>query len=198
MGVRIDESEVGLTWVEDDPMARASHALVSEGKVWLVDPVDNPKAMALVADLGTPVAVLQLLDRHGRDSRKISDRLDIPLVRLHDEMKSTPFQSIDVVNNRFWKEKALWWQAEQTLVVAEAVGTNKLYKPSDAGAGVHIMLRMNPPKKQLGTYVPQHLLVGHGRSIHGERATKALQQAMDRSRRDLPGAILTAPGALRS
>jgi hypothetical protein len=197
MGVRIDESEVGLTWVENDPMARASHALVSGGKVWLVDPVDVPEAMALVAELGEPVAVLQLLDRHGRDSQKIADRLDIPLMLLPDEINDSPFRSIDVVNNRFWKEKALWWQAEQTLVVAEAIGTNKLFKPSDAGAGVHIMLRMTPPKQALGTYVPRHLLVGHGNSIHGPRATKALQEAIDRSRRDLPGAIIGIPGAMR-
>ncbi|MGK2956739.1 MAG: hypothetical protein ACSLFI_13870 [Solirubrobacterales bacterium] len=198
MGVRIDESEVGLTWVEDDAMARASHALVSDGKVWIVDPVDVPEAMALVADLGEPVAVLQLLDRHGRDCEKVAARLDIPHVLLPDEMKSTPFQSIDVVNNRFWKEKALWWQAEQTLVVAEAVGTNKLFKPGKSGAGIHLMLRVTPPRHALGTYVPRHLLVGHGRPIHGPRATRALQEAMDRSRRDLPGAILGAPGALRS
>ena len=102
-----------------------------------------------------------------------------------------------MVNNRFWKEKALWWQAEQALIVSEAVGTSKLFNPSEAGAGIHIMLRANPPRKELGTYVPQHLLVGHGKPIHGPKATEALQEAMDRSRRDLPMAMLKAPGALR-
>lgn len=197
MGVRVDESEVGLTWVEDDPMARASHALVSDGKVWIVDPVDDPDMMARVAELGTPIAVIQLLDRHDRDCKKVADRLGIPLVLLPDEMKGTPFQSIDVVNNRLWKEKALWWQAEQTLIVSEAVGTNAMFKPGEAGAGVHIMLRVKPPKNALGSYLPQHLLVGHGDPIHGPRATTALQEAMDRSRRDLPGAIIGIPGAMR-
>ena len=178
-------------------MARASHALVSDGRVWIIDPVDDEAVMAKVADLGTPVAVFQLLDRHDRDSAKVADRLGIPLVKQPDELKGTPFDSIEVVNNPLWKEKALWWQAEQTLVVAEAIGTNPMACPSDAGAGVHIGLRLKPPKQALGTYVPQHLLVGHGDPIHGPRATTALQEAMDRSRRDFPKAMAKMPGAMR-
>lgn len=198
MGVRVDESEVGLTWVQDEPRARASHALLSHGKVWIVDPVDNPEVMERVAALGTPVAVLQLLDRHKRDCAIVAKRFDVPHVVLPDEMRNTPFQSIDVVNNRFWKEKALWWQARQALVVAEAVGNDAVARPGDAGAGIHIMLRATPPRKALGSYLPKHLLLGHGDPIHGAQATKALQEAMDRSRRDLPGALLSMPGAMRS
>jgi len=197
MGVRVDESAVGITWIQDEPMARASHALVSDGRVWIVDPIEDEEALAKVAELGETVAVFQLLDRHNRDSAKVADRFGVPLVILPDELKGTPFQSIDVVNNRVWKEKALWWQAEQTLVVAEAVGTNSMACPSDAGAGVHIGLRLKPPKQALGTYVPQHLLVGHGDPIHGPGATKALQEAMDRSRRDFPKAMAKMPGAMR-
>jgi hypothetical protein len=198
MGARVFESEIGITWVQNEAMARASHALVSDGRVWIIDPVEDPEVMEKVLALGEPVAVFQLLDRHGRDCRKVADTLGVPLVEQPDELRGTPFQSIDVVNNRFWKEKALWWQAKQALIVAEAIGTNPMACPSEAGAGVHIMLRLNPPRKALGTYVPQHLLVGHGDPIHGDRATVALQQAMDRSRRDFPKAMAKMPGAMRS
>ncbi len=198
MAARVIESEIGITWVQDEAMARASHALVSDGKVWIVDPVDDPEVMEKVAALGEPAVVFQLLDRHGRDCQKVADQLGVRLVQQPDELRGTPFQSIDVVNRRFWKEKALWWQAKQALIVAEAVGTNPMACPSEAGAGVHIMLRLSPPKQALGTYVPQHLLVGHGDPIHGERATVALQQAMDRSRRDFPKAIAKMPRAMRS
>jgi len=197
MGVTVDESEIGITWVQDEAMARASHALVSDGKVWIIDPVDDPEVMEQVAALGTPIAVFQLLDRHDRDCETIAKRLGIPHVLLPDELKGTPFQSIDVVNNRLWKEKALWWQAKRTLVVAEAIGTNPMACPTEAGAGVHIMMRMSPPKRSLGTYLPEHLLVGHGEPIHGDRATEALQEAIDRSRRDLPKAMVKMPGAMR-
>jgi len=179
-------------------MARASHALVSDGRVWIIDPIEDEEALAKIAELGEPAVVFQLLDRHNRDCKKVADRLGVPLVMLPDELKGTPFQSIEVVNNRLWKEKALWWQAEQTLVVAEALGTNPMACPSEAGAGIHIGLRLKPPKQALGTYVPQHLLVGHGDPIHGPRATTALQQAMDRSRRDFPKAMAKMPGAMRS
>jgi len=193
----IEEHDFGITWVIDEPNGRACHALVDDGRVWIIDPVDEPEAMERVAGLGKPVAVFQLLDRHNRDCAEIAERLDVPHVLLPDELHGTPFESINVVSNRLWKEKALWWQKQRLLVVPEAIGTTKLFKPSEAGAGMHIGLRVRPPKRPLGTFVPEHLLVGHGKPIHGPKATEALQEAVDRSRRDLPGAILGIPGAFR-
>lgn len=194
----IDETDVSVTWVMDEPMARASHALVKDGRVWIIDPVDDHDAMARVAELGEPAAVLQLLDRHNRDSKAVADRLGVPLVVLPDEVKSTPFETISVVNNRLWKEKALWWQEERCLLVAEALGSSRMYRPGPAGAGVHIAMRLTPPKRQLGTYLPEHLLFGHGKPIHGPKATEALQEAIDRSRRDIPGAVIGLPRAFTS
>jgi len=198
-GVRtIDETDFGITWVMDEAMARASHALAKDGRVWIIDPVDDHDAMAKVAELGEPAAVLQLLDRHNRDCRAIADRLGVPLVSLPDEVKSTPFKTIDVVSNPLWKEKALWWPKKRVLVVAEALGSNQMYRPTEAGAGVHIGMRLTPPRESLGTYLPKHLLFGHGESIHGSQATTALQDALDRSRRDIPGALMGLPKAFAS
>lgn len=195
----IDETDFGVTWVMDEPMARASHALAKDGRVWIIDPVDDRDAMAKVAELGEPVAVLQLLDRHNRDCQTIADRLGVPLVVLPDEVKSTPFETIDVVSNPFWKEKALWWKEKRVLVVAESLGNNRgMHYPVESGAGVHIGRRLTPPKNSLGTYLPRHLLFGHGESVHGPEATTALQEAIDRSRRDLPAALIAAPKALIS
>ncbi len=193
----IERGEIGITWVMDEPNARASHALVSDGRVWIIDPVDDPAAIERAVELGRPVSVLQLLDRHNRDSQAVADRLGVPRVVLPLELRNTPFEAIEVVENRIWKERALWWQAEQTLVVAEAIGTSPMFKPSDAGAGVHIGLRLNPPRKALGSYVPRHLLVGHGEPIHGTGAARALDEALARSRRDLPAAMIGLPGAFR-
>lgn len=193
----IEKPGIGLTWVMEEANARASHALVSDGRVWVIDPVDDEAAIERVAQLGEPAAVLQLLDRHNRDCRAVADRLGIAHVRLPLELRNTPFESIDVVDNRLWKERALWWKATQTLVVAEAIGTSPMFRPGPAGAGVHVGLRLNPPRKALGSYVPRHLLVGHGEPIHGQGAARALDEALARSRRDIPGALIGLPRAFR-
>lgn len=198
MGTRIIENgEIGISWVVDEPMARASHALTDGEKVWLIDPVDDEAAIERALTLGEPTVVFQLLDRHNRDCKEVAERLGIDLVVLPLEMRGTPFEAIEVVDRRVWKERALWWKKTKTLIVAEAIGASKMFNPSPSGAGVHIGLRARPPRKKLGTYNPQHLLMGHGRPINGDRATTALQEALDRSRRDLPSSMLRIPFAFR-
>jgi hypothetical protein len=194
----IENGEIGISWLrEDEPMARTSHALTDGKKVWFVDPVDEETAIERALSLGEPAVVFQLLDRHNRDCQEVADRLGIDLVALPLELRGTPFEAIEVVDNRIWKERALWWKKTRTLVVAEAIGASKMFNPSPAGAGVHIGLRATPPRSQLGTYNPQHLLMGHGAPINGDQATVALHEAMDRARRDLPGAVLKMPFAFR-
>ncbi len=193
----IENGEIGISWVMDEPMARTSHALTDGEKVWLIDPVDDEAAIERALTLGKPAVVFQLLDRHNRDCQEVADRLGIDLVALPLELRGTPFEAIEVVDNRVWKERALWWKKTRTLVVAEAIGASKMFNPGPAGAGVHIGLRARPPRSQLGTYNPQHLLMGHGNPINGDQATVALHEAMDRARRDLPGTILKIPFAFR-
>lgn len=198
MGARIIENgEIGISWVMDEPMARASHALTDGERVWLVDPVDDEAAIDRALSLGRPAVVFQLLDRHNRDCHEVAERLGIELVVLPLELRGTPFEAIEVVENRLWKERALWCKKTKTLVVAEAIGASKMFNPGPAGAGVHIGLKATPPRGKLGTYNPRHLLMGHGRPINGDQATVALQEALDRSRRDLPGSVLKFPFAFR-
>ena len=40
---RIVEHDLGISWVMDEPMERGSHAIVAGGRVWLVDPVADPR-----------------------------------------------------------------------------------------------------------------------------------------------------------
>lgn len=181
----------------DEPMARASHALTDGERVWLIDPVADEKAIERAVSLGEPEVVFQLLDRHNRDCQAVADQLGVKLVVLPLELRGTPFEAIEVRNRRVWKERALWWKKTRTLVVAEAIGASRMFSPSAAGAGVHIGYRATPPRRELGTYNPEHLLMGHGFPINGERATVALQQALDRSRRDLPGSMIRLPFAFR-
>ena len=92
-------------------------------------------------------------------------------------------------------EIALWWEAERTLVVAEAIGTNGFFAPPGHAAGVHLLLRISPPRDALGGFAPEHLLVGHGEGLHGScggapaSATRSTMPARAfRASRSHPGA----------
>jgi hypothetical protein len=192
-----ERGEHGFGWVTDDLATRTSHALAAGGRVWLVDPVDWPDAVTRALELGEPAGVVQLLDRHNRDCARLAERLGIPHLSRPDEIAVSPFRPVPVVQRRRWAETALWWAEERTLVVAEAVGTNRFYTAGKAPVGVHLVLRLIPPKV-LGRFGPAHLLVGHGEGVHGPGTADALARALATARRGLPGMLLRLPLALRS
>ncbi|MGX6449043.1 hypothetical protein ACVU7I_13400, partial [Patulibacter sp. S7RM1-6] len=174
MAVRIhDDAPHALTWVAREPMARASHALVDDGRVWLVDPVADDEALARVATLGEPAGVLQLLDRHNRDGAAVARRLGVPLLRVPRVLDGTPFQVVPVVDRRWWREVALWWPARRLLVVPEALGTVPYFTLTLGSVGVHPMLRPTPPFGLRG-HAPERLLVGHGAPVADDAAGAVL------------------------
>jgi hypothetical protein len=195
MGVTLQRHALGVTWVEQNAMARAAHALVDDGRVWLIDPYENADALAAATELGTPAGVLQLLDRHNRDGNTIAQRLGVPLMRLPMDAAGTPFTAVPIISNRAWREVALWWADERALLVAEAIGTAPAFALGRR-AGVHPMLRLVPPRKQLSRFQPERLLVGHGEAIESG-ADAALREALARSRSDLPQLVLRIPKLLR-
>ena len=195
MAVKLQRHALGVTWIEQNAMARAAHALVDGGRVWLIDPYEDAEALAAVAGLGTPAGVLQLLDRHNRDCRPIADRLGVPLLRLPADVAGTAFEAIPMISNVAWREVALWWGAERALVVAEAVGTAPAFALGRR-VGVHPLLRLNPPRKQLSQFQPERLFVGHGEAIESD-ADAALREALAYSRRDLPRLFISMPKLLR-
>ena len=193
----IDEHDAGLSWIVDEPMQRASHALTADGAVWLVDPVDVAEPMERALALGRPAGVLQLLDRHNRDCAAVAQRLGVQHLRLPAAIPGAPFVPVKVLDLPGWREVALWWSGRRALVVSEAIGTGPMFRPSDdVPAGVHVFLRPHPPGV-LRRYEPDHLLVGHGRPIHGPGATTALRDAYRRTWRDLPGTAVRIVRSLR-
>jgi hypothetical protein len=199
MNVRIcdDRGPAGFSWVVEEPMTRTSHALAAGGGVWVVDPVDDAGALERVAGLGEPQAVLQLLDRHNRDSEAVAKRLGVPHVVAPRAVPESPFAVVQLVRRPWWKEVALWWEGERLLLVPEAVGTNGFYTGGRGKVGVHLFLRPFPPRRALGGFEPEHLLVGHGEGIHGPEATAALRFALADSRRGLLPTLRSLP-SLRS
>jgi hypothetical protein len=193
--IDVEEHPLGLTWVIAEPMERAFHALVDDGRVWLVDPLDGPEIEDAVA-LGEPAAVLQLLDRHNRDCAEIAKRLGVPHLRVPDVVPDSQFEAIPAVLIPRWRETALWWPARQALVVAETLAANPMHTGGEQRVGMHLFLRPWPPSSLRG-YRPEHLLLGHGRSVHGPEAVSAVETSYARARRDLPRVLWGLPSAVR-
>jgi len=189
-----DEYDFGLSWVLDETMQRASHAIVVEGKVWLVDPVAVDDALERALALGEPAGVLQLLDRHNRDCAQLAEQLGVPHLDVPDE--APPFEAIPVVRIPGWKETALWWPARKALIVAEVVGSNEYYTGGAGRVGMHPLLRPLPPGGVRG-YEPEHLLMGHGAGVHGPDTPAELERAHARARHDLPQVLLKLPFSVR-
>jgi hypothetical protein len=181
---RIEEHAFGVSWVVDEAIERTSHALLADGRVFIVDPVEHSDAMDRVAALGPPAAVVQLLDRHNRDCAAVAGRLGVPHLRIPDAVDGSPLRAIPVVRIPRWRETALWWAQERVLVVAEAMGTSAAFTTGHGAVGMHPMLRALPPGGLRGLE-PEHLLPGHGPPVHGADAREGVKWAYDHARRDL-------------
>jgi hypothetical protein len=156
--LRVREHELGLSWVVEEPLERASHALVADGRVWFVDPVADDAVLARAAGLGEPAGVIRLLDRHGRDSDDLAASLGVPLYPLPEAIPDSPFEVVRVLHVPGWHEQALWWPERRALVVAEVVGSSPHYTLGGGrAAGIHPMIRLRPPGAPR-RYQPEHLL----------------------------------------
>jgi hypothetical protein len=191
----IQRHPLGLTWVETTGMRRAAHALRADGRVWLVDPFEDPIALSAAAELGTPAGVIQLLDRHNRDCGAIAQRLEVPLLRLPVEVDDSPFTVLPVITRPWWREVALWWEDERALVVAEAVGTVPAFTLGRR-VGIHPMLRLRPPRGPLTARSPERLLVGHGAAVQSDAAA-AIGDALSGALSDIPQLVLKLPSLIR-
>jgi len=192
----IDRWNDGIGWIadRDETMQRASHALVDDGDVWVIDPVDTPDLDVQLDGLGEVAGVVVLLDRHKRDAaqvatrhdvpvylprqlRAIRDAFDAPIETFGTDLTGTGYRSIPIVANRFWHEVALYHESSRTLVVPEAVGTIPQFLAPGERLGVHPALRLLPPRTALAELTPDRILVGHGEGVFDD-ATTALDDAL--------------------
>ncbi len=182
-----DEEPWGFGWhVGGDSLRRTAHAIGADGGAWLVAPIDADGVEERLRTLGEPRGVIQLLDRHARDSEAWSARLGVPL-HLIPSGRVGPFELLPLVRARFWKEAALWWPEARVLVTADALGTLRYFRAGAEPIGVHPLLRATPPRALIGL-APRHVLVGHGRGLHGPDAAAAVDDAVRHARRRLPRA----------
>jgi hypothetical protein len=186
-----DELSFGFGWIVPEPriMERASHALLADTGVWLVDPVEGEGVDGRVLALGKPVGVIQLLDRHERDCASLAARFGVPLFRVPFEgVPGSPFEVLRVVDRFRWREAALWWPEEAVLVCADALGTARYFRAPGEALGVHPLLRLTPPwpLRTRPASDPGHVVCGHGAGIHGDGAPLALDEALATARSRIP------------
>jgi hypothetical protein len=191
-----DEFKAGFGWIVDEFMERCSPALVEDGRVWAIVPVDGDGVEDRIRAAGTPAGVLQLLDRHNRDCAALAARLG---VRHHVVPQGSlgPFACIAIKNSRSWHEVALWWPDRRVLVCADVAGTAPYYRAGNDRLAVHPLLRLRPPRRQLGALQPNVILCGHGVGVL-EDADAALREALSTSRRRIPGQAARAVRAWRA
>ena len=191
----IQELPFGSTWVQDEAMARASHALVADGRVWIVDPVDSPGVVERAQGLGEVAAVVQLLDRHNRDARR-SHRGSASASKGARRRPGQPVEVVRVGHWPKWAVNALWWQARRAL------SSRRRSAPAlfTLGRAPSACTRCSPDaaRKPLGGFAPDHLLVGHGPAVDGDASRDGCAARWIGARRDLPGCRGLPEGAPRS
>ncbi|WP_254862285.1 hypothetical protein [Halovivax gelatinilyticus] len=225
MPVRADESDAamdverfdgGCSWIAHpkETMQRASHALAVDDGAWLIDPVDTDGLDELLAEYGEVAGVVVCLDRHYRDADALAQRHDVstwipdwfdepdgefdaPIERFGATLAETGIESHPVVNHRFWREAALYDADREILVVPESLGTSSYFVTGTERLGVHPTMRVTPPRVPLADFVPRVVLVGHGSPVT-EKATEALVDALEGSRRRAPRLYASTLGALGS
>jgi hypothetical protein len=181
-----DEFDGGFGWTEPGFLHRTSHVVESGGAVLIFDPVDLSGIDERIRALGEPEAVVQLLDRHERDSVALAARLGIPHLRMELGDSASRGRLVRIIWNRFWKEVAFWEPERRVLVVADALGSVGYFTAPGEAIGVHPILRLRPPRA-LADLAPQHVLCGHGEGIHGDEAALRLAEALTTARRRIPG-----------
>jgi hypothetical protein len=190
------EFDSGIEWlVRDEFMERSSHALVASGRVWLIDPLAGDGVEERIRSAGEPAGIIQLLDRHNRDCAVLAEQLGIPHHFVPREPVG-PFEFISIRSGRTWQEAALWWPDRRVLVCGDALGTARYYRAGAERLAVHPLLRLRPPRRQLGGIQPATILCGHGECID-EEADAALREALSMARRRIPGQIMSAVRAWR-
>lgn len=197
--------EDGLTWMAhpDERMQRASHALTVDEDVWLFDPLDANGLDEELASLGAVGGVVLLSSRHRRHAERIAHRYDVsihvpawfdvdvdaPVEPFTHELDGTGLEVVWRVDG-FLQEGALYDPDRKTLLVGDSLMTNTLLCGEEGRLEITLpILRLRPPRVDLGSLEVERVLVSHGTPIF-EDAHRSLEQALTMQHRGRFAAIL--------
>lgn len=179
----------GISWIAypDERAQRASHALLTQAGVWMVDPVDAEGLDDRVSELGEVAGVLVIQDRHTRDAAELARRHDVSVhvpdwmnlvlekvdsavESVGSDLPGTNYTVHRLIDTDEWEEAILVDETTNTMIVPEALGTLPAFRGEDTALGVHPAL--DEPPHRLLDWSPDRILVGHGESIHSEADTR--------------------------
>lgn len=197
----------GLTWMAHptEEMQRASHALVIDEDIWLVDPLDAMGLDDELETLGTVAGVVVLTNSHGRHAERLAERHDVSVhvpacfddpisdfdahvETFEAELADTGFRLVWEKDGKAWKEGALYHPDRGTLVVPDALGTGLF---ANGELSVFPLFQWSPPRDKLEQLAVERVLVGHGEPVM-ENATPELEAALSTSRTGAASAVVRA------
>lgn len=198
--------EHGLTWMAhpDAQMQRASHALVANDEVWLVDPLDAADLDEEIAALGTVAGVVVLGSEHHRHADRLAARHEVsiylpgwfeeeakdfeaPVVEFIEELADTGFRALKLKEG-FWQEAGLYHPERRTLAVSDTFMT-ALFTGQEGRVELFPPARLDPPHEAFDGLAIDRLLVGHGEPVV-ENVEERIQRALAMNYRSTPGAFL--------
>lgn len=185
----------GLSWVAhpDERMHRSSQALVEDGEVWLVDPVDTHDLDDTIADYGEVAGVVVLTNSHGRHADRIAARHDVaihvpacfdektpafdsPTEPFETALGATGYGLVWECEMGGWREGALYHPDRRTLVIADALVTS-IFASRPGQLELFPLFRWSPPRDPLGDLSLDRILLGHGPPVTDD-PEGALQSAL--------------------
>ncbi|GAA0533200.1 hypothetical protein ABNG02_09680 [Halorubrum ejinorense] len=191
----VTEWSGGFSWIAhpEEDAERASHALATDAGVWVIDPVDADGLDDALGELGDVAGVAVLQDRHTRDAAAVADRhdvavsvpgwmeltrekLDADAEATGETLAGTDYAVRELTRSDEWEEAVLWNGSTATLVVPETLGTLPAFGAEGDTLGLHPAVEEAP--ELLAAWEPEHVLVGHGVSVH-EGASTALAAVFD-------------------
>jgi hypothetical protein len=205
--------ENGLTWMAhpEPQMQRASHALVHDDDVWVVDPLDAAGLDKELDALGTVAGIVVIDSQHERHADRLADRHDVaihvptclpedshpvrgfdaPVEFFDEELADTGFELVweKVSEPVRWYEGALYHPERGTLVIPDTLMTAHL-TVQIGRLEVVPFWRFSPPT-ELGELPVERILVGHGKPVTDDAQT-ALEAALTGDRGSATGALVRA------
>lgn len=204
----IDRWDGGVGWIAhpNEEGERASHAILGDEGVWIIDPVDVQGIDDLVKEYGEVRGVAVLSSYHARDADQIAhrygvsvhiprwmnrvpERVDAPVKRETEVLGGAGFETFQVEPLSMYQEAIAYREEDGTLIVPDLLSSGSSYPVGDERIGLMLGIRPFPPRDLFEDIEPERILFGHGEGVFQD-AGEALDKAITGARKRFPRALV--------